>query len=231
MNLEREKLKEKREKPPAGSFHFSLLSFHSRSGFTLIEMLISLSIFAVITGMVLSNLRLGAQGDELRISSQLVAASIRRAQTLAIAGQTVSYCQGGADDKKLCPNGTTDCSGSPCVTETPSAYGVHFSTGSGANRRIILFADIDGDRTFDASEEIKGENVSSGPFVAVQALTLGASTSVSDLDIVFVPPKPSVVFNDGATADGMATVTVRHANTQQEKRITINKVSGQVSAD
>jgi prepilin-type N-terminal cleavage/methylation domain-containing protein len=197
-------------------------------GFTLVEMLISLAIFGVITGMVLANFRAGAQGDELRISSQLVASAVRRAQSLAIAGQTVAFCRGGANDLKLCPGGVADCTGGTCVTEVPAAFGIHFSTAPGEERRMTQFADTDNDKTLGPGEAMRSDSISSGPFVDVVGL---APEVGGALDIVFVPPKPSTVFNADAAPDGIAAITVRHRTTGAEKRVTVNKVSGQVSAE
>lgn len=198
-----------------------------KKGFTLIEMLISLAIFGVITGMVMANFKQGSQGDELRISSQLMASAIRRAQTAAVAGQTTSYCVLGTNDKKLCKN-AGDCPSGTCATEVPHGYGVHFSSAAVENRKVIMFADIDGDNVYSPSEAIRTDNVSSGPFVYVQTV---APTVGGMLDIVFVPPKPTIFINNNVTADGIATITVRHDNIGQQKRITINKVSGQISAE
>lgn len=199
-----------------------------QGGFTLIEMLISLAIFAVVTAFVTANFRVGRQGDELRIASQLAASAVRRAQTAALAGQVVRWCDGGTNDRKLCPGGTdAECGGGICRRDTPSGFGVRFSTADGENRTSVMFADIDGDKRYDPGEDIRHDNVSSGPFVIVSAVDPAASDA---LDIVFTPPKPSVTYN-AATTDVVATVTLRHTDTLQEKGVTVNAVSGQVSAE
>ena len=223
-----ERMKVRMKESASALSHFSSFSLSFSKGFTLIEMLISLAIFGVITGMVMANFKLGAQGDELRISSQLVASSIRRAQTMAIAGQTVAYCQGGTNNLRFCPNGAAQCPGGSCVREIPPGYGVHFSTATGENKKTIIFADLDGNNIYSTTEEIDRDSVSSGPFVRVSAVAPAASNA---LDIIFVPPKPTIVLNNNATADGVAVVTVRHDTIAKEKRITINKISGQISAE
>lgn len=197
-------------------------------GFTLIEMLLSLSIFAIVTAFVTANFRAGRQGDELRLSSQLVASAIRRAQSLATAGQTTAFCRGGTRDLQTCPSGlSSECGGGTCVVEVPRGYGIRFSTVAVDARKVILFADLDGDRAFDAGELIRSDSVSPGPSVRVQALVPVAGNT---LDIVFEPPKPSVFFN-GLTTTGIATVTTVHSVTNQTKNVSVNRVTGQVNAD
>jgi prepilin-type N-terminal cleavage/methylation domain-containing protein len=197
-------------------------------GFTLVEMLVSLSIFAVVTAFVTANFRAGRQGDELRVSSQLVASSIRRAQTLAIAGQTVFWCDGGAQDRRTCPGGTdAECGGGVCRRDIPDGYGAHFSTVDGEDRRVTVFADIDGDLRYDEGEAIRSDSVSSGPFVFVQAL---APEDGSALDIVFTPPRPGITFN-GDTSQVVAAIDLAHRETGAVDTVSVNAVSGQVNIE
>lgn len=197
-------------------------------GFTLIEMLLSMSIFAIVTAFVTANFRAGRQGDELRLSSQLVATAIRRAQTLAIAGQTVAFCRGGTRDLQTCPSGSSaECGGGTCVVEVPRGYGIRLSTALADERKVVLFADLDGDRAFDSGELIRSDTASPGPSVKVSTLS---PTSGATLDIVFEPPKPTVYFN-GSVATGVASITTQHAATGKTKNVTVNRITGQVNAD
>lgn len=209
------------------TFRSSRLTFDV--GFTMIEMLISLSIFAVVTAFVTANFRAGRQSDEIRLSSQLVATAIRRAQTLAIAGQASPSCVGGANDKKMCLGGTAaECPSGACVIDVPKGgYGIRLTTVSPDSRKVILFADLDGDRAYDAGELMRSDTVSPGPFVAVTALNPVASNV---LDIVFEPPKPKTWLNN-SVATPIATITLSHTTTGSSKTVTVNAVSGQVNAD
>jgi prepilin-type N-terminal cleavage/methylation domain-containing protein len=197
-------------------------------GFTLVEMLISLAIFAVITAFVTANFRVGQQGDELRISAQLLASSIRRAQTQTIAGQLLDYCHGGTNDLKVCPSGLDDeCPGGACSQDLPNGYGVHLSTTEASKRIVIVFADIDGDQAYDAGEEVIRDSISPGPFVFLETLV---PASGETLDIVFTPPKPAISFN-ASEMDTLATMTLRHETTGDTREVSINRISGQVNAD
>lgn len=194
----------------------------------MIEMLISLAIFAVITAFVTANFRTGRQSDEIRLGSQLLSTAIRRAQTMAISGQTVPLCQGGTNDKKVCISGTdAECGGGVCVRDVPRGYGIRLTSVSPASRRIITFADGDNDRAYDVGEELRNDPVSPGPFVEVTALDPVAG---GVLDIIFEPPKPKVWYN-GSDSQAIATMTVAHTTTGASRTVTINAISGQISGD
>ncbi len=200
----------------------------TRRGFTLIEMLVSLAIFVIVTAFVTANFRAGRQSDELRIASQLAASSLRRAQSFALAGQTTTFCRGGANDLRECLGGTdVECVGGACVREVPHGYGVHFSTVDPARQRIVFFADTNGNHAYDDGEAIRSDAVSPGTSVVVNTVNPSA-TGV--LDVVFDPPNPTVYFN-GGTATPIASVTVRHLATGQMKTVTVNALSGQINAD
>ena len=194
----------------------------------MIEMLISLAIFGVVTAFVTANFRAGRQSDELRMSTQLVGTAIRRAQTMAIAGQTTPYCQGGTNDKGVCPGGTNpECGGGTCILEVPKGYGIHLTT-TGAASKAILFADTDGDKTFSVRETLRTDSITPGPFVV--AFGLNPMSAGNALDILFEPPKPKIWFN-GSQATGIATITLKHTTSGQTKNVTVNLISGQINAD
>lgn len=198
------------------------------SGFTLIEMLVSLGIFAVITGVVIANFHGGNQGDELRAAVQLTASAVRHAQTSAIGSESVSWCVGGANNGKTCLGGTGgECPSGSCVRDIPKGYGVRFSSSGAEASMAISFADINGNGAFDAGEEMRRDRITVSSSVAVSTL---APSFAAVLDIVFSPPRPTVTFN--ATApDAIAVITIRHSATGATKAVTVNKVSGQVNID
>ncbi len=199
-------------------------------GFTLIEMLISLGIFAVITGVVMANFRVGSQGDELRSSSQLVAASLRRVQTAALAGQTARFCRDAAGNGGGICLSDADCPGTACVNDVPrGGYGLHFDTAEPGNRVMVTFADTNNDGLYQAAEETRRDNVSPEIFVSVIGVTPTVMGTV--LDVAFVPPRPTVRFNGGASPDLVASIVLRHRSTLQTKEVTVNSISGRVSAD
>ncbi len=201
-------------------------------GFTLVEMLVSLSIFAVVTGFVMAGFGQGRQSDELRISAQIVASALRRAQSFALSGQTVQYCRSTSnpnDANKFCPGGSSQCdTGYSCVVDVPPGFGVHFTTDANGNNKSVFFADLNNDKIYQTTEAIRTDSITPGPLVIVSSLR--TSNPVSFLDVVMQPPKPTIYFN-GSVTDSIATIRIVHRQGTQWRDITINRISGQINAD
>lgn len=197
-------------------------------GFTLVELLVSIAIIALITTAATANFRAGRRGDELLTAGRLVAATLRRAQTDALAGRTTMFCRGGANDLRLCPSGLpASCPGGTCVRELPLGYGVRFTTLAAGAGKSVSFADLDGDRMLDPGEEIRTNAISPIPGVVVSVV---APSAAGVLDVVFAPPKPTTYFN-GAAAAGIAAITVLHGQTGATRVVRVNGITGQVNAD
>jgi Tfp pilus assembly protein FimT len=197
-------------------------------GFTIIDMLVSLTIFAVVTGFLMANFRSGRTADELRIGAQNIGSAFREAQTMAMTGRTVAVCRGGSSNLKVCTLGVaTTCPSGTCANEVPRGYGLKLSVATGEASQTVIYADINGNRAFDAGETLKSSALSTTSRVSVKALT---PVSAGLLEVVFEPPKPTVFFN-GGTATTLATVQVQHATSGATRNVTINRVSGQVSLD
>jgi prepilin-type N-terminal cleavage/methylation domain-containing protein len=99
-----------------------------KRGFTIIELLVAVSIFIIITGLVVADFRRGARSDELKIAASGLASTLQRAQTMALAGEAI--------------NGIVPAGG----------YGVYVTLD--VPNRYIIFADNDDDKTYDAGEDL-----------------------------------------------------------------------------
>lgn len=104
-----------------------------RRGFTIIELLVAISIFIVVTSLVVANFRRGTRSDELRIAAFGLASTLRRAQTMAMTGALI--------------NGAMPLGG----------YGVHMTKDEPT--RYIIFADSD-DKMYGVGEELEGGIIS-----------------------------------------------------------------------
>jgi prepilin-type N-terminal cleavage/methylation domain-containing protein len=103
--------------------------FHvSRRGFTIVELLVALGIFVIITAMVVANFRAGSRSDELRIAAETLVSNLRKAQNMSLAGQLI--------------NGNSP----------PGGYGVYFKLSD--TDRYIIFADLNGDLGYTAGEAL-----------------------------------------------------------------------------
>jgi len=198
-----------------------------RRGFTLIELLISISILGVVTSFATANFRAGNRGEELRTASNLTIASIRRVQTMALAGQTQPLCAGGAMAGRLCLTRTdAECgAGSICALTVPRAYGIRYSTVPGENMTVTTFVDLEpSNKRYDAGEALRTEPIAPGAVIEAAAVT---PTDAGALDIVFEPPKPRVWFN-GSSSVAAATLQLQHSLSGLTKTLNINAVSGRI---
>ena len=199
----------------------------SARGFTLNELLVSMAILGILSGLLIANFSRGRLSDDLRISSQSLASNLRRVQNLAQIGQSL-------------------------VTGVvpPGGYGIAFEWLPNQNTYSI-FADI---AYFDiicitsnpnnANMQYDGAScdqlaeagvVQFRPDVVVSRIKLkgitcdfgGACPWDQYLDIAFKPPKPIPVV-DGAVGLTLE-IELRHLKNNQNRTITIIGPSGQIS--
>lgn len=172
-----------------------------KRGFTIIELLVSLGIFVIITTMVVANFRAGSRSDELKIAASALSSDLRRAQNMALAGQEV--------------NGVTPMGG----------YGVYFNLGEPGH--YIIFADVNDNQKYDIGEDLSdGKILLARNVVITGVLPLVASSAV----VVFKPPKPTIYIN-GGIVEGILAVTIKHSLSGKEKKIVINRVSGRIDVE
>lgn len=192
------------------------------------EMLVSMTILAVMTTYATANFRSGQRSDELRIAINQTISVVRRVQTMAISGQTVPICAGGTRSGLLCKTYTNaECgSGGTCGRTVPRAYGIRFSTGATKNQVATVFADLEtgNHNVFDNGEDLSTEELAPKGIVTVSAVSPNTG---GNLDIVYEPPKPRVWIN-GSTNVASATVQLRHTITGLTKTLQVNSVSGRI---
>ncbi len=178
-----------------------------KSGFTIVDLLVSISIFVIITAVTLSNFSRGRQRDDLEQGSLIVVSVLQQAQAYALAGQTV----GG-----VVPTG---------------GYGLHFDlTQSG---QFIFFADLDDDSLYSSGSD---SLVDAGSYnlpanVNIISLTIRqgeTSQSVSPVDFIYRPPQAARYLN-GLLNGGSLEITLRHGQTGETKLVTASTASGQVN--
>ncbi len=121
------------------------------AGFTIIELLLTLGIFTMMTSVVLVNYRSFNNNSGFTNAVEDVYLALREAQVYGSGGRTAG--------------GTTTC-GNP-ASSFNCAYGVHFVNGSGSYN---FFVDINQNRIFDT-----------GTGELIQTISLGSGTTVTSL--------------------------------------------------
>lgn len=174
--------------------------------FTIIELLVVISIISILSGILLINYRSGQKDLALQRAASKLAQDIRRTQEMATSAKE---CIDLAPPAGACPIG-----GGP-----PQGYGMYFIMGFPLS--YFIFSDTNGNRFFDGGEEIEG--------IYMEANIKLDALSGDPLQIIFSSPDPAVTICQGADC----TITsgwIRIKNDGKTRTITINKV-GQISTD
>lgn len=187
-------------------------------GFTLVEVLVTISIFMVITGIILTRYKDFSGGIVLSNLAYEIAITIRQAQVYGVAVKNASGFN--------------------------YPYGVHFSNTFGNS--FVLFADVDlPSNGYDDTSEIietlttrQGNTIDNFCAVTVSDITkcsTDITSPLSSLDITFLRPDPDAKFRTyiGAVTDTNykeATITVKSPKTEKIKIIKVRS-TGQISVE
>lgn len=144
----------------------------TKKGFTILELLITLSIIIILSGALLIGWRKGEDVYTLQRAAYKLERDIKEAQTRTME----------ADEM--------DC----VATATSSAsFGVFLDTSLGKESEYILFLDCNNDHVWDGgSTDLLIEQIEIEEGVEIFSLNAGA---FNNLHIVFVPPEPITYIN------------------------------------
>ena len=175
------------------------LSRMNQQGFNLVELLVAIAIFGIISTAVVANLRGGSSGNELNLQADNISSLLRQAQIQSSTGQPFN--------------------GNPPI----GGYGVSLATCSTPPCSVTLFADENGNFAYDgAAEEIQVVTLGS-------AVTINAISEGSPFAILFKPPRPYMCFGTECSGIGEATITLGSVQSDKTLTITANQISGSVS--
>ena len=104
-------------------FTMKCFSPRVRRGYTLLEMVIAVSLFVIISVVVLNNFRQGQRLDDLKTGSVEMVSNFREMQTLGMSGQVVNICHGGENDLDSCAE-DTDCPNGVCGLVPAGGFGI-----------------------------------------------------------------------------------------------------------
>lgn len=152
---------------------------NKNKGFTLIEVIVSLTIVALISGAMMANYRAGEETNKLILAANSLSGDFRAAQNNTLGA--VRY-------------GTTTPDG---------GWGIHIDLDE-SDTSYKLFANENYDNgnnlTYDegeALEEYGGKTVE-----LEEGITMASTTAGSELDVTFVPPDPDTMIYDGDSLQG-----------------------------
>jgi len=186
------------------------------AGFTLVEMLTSISLIVIITAVFIANYRESNTRSDLTMSAQKLVADIHLAQNNALG--LVEY--GGQ--------------------VPPGGWGVHLDLAN--SDRYVVFADNDnpavnepgqispadpGFSYYEADEGLESYGakvVKLSNNIRLARFTENYSSYASALNVTFLPPDPKVYINNSSVDYSAGIIILRDSLTGEEKEIYVNRL-------
>lgn len=165
-----------------------------QNGFTLVELIVSIFIVALMSGLFLANYHSANKRSELGMIKQKLASDIRLAQNYSLGSKTY--------DGLNLPGG---------------GWGAHFDLADPIH--YIIFADKaafgfpNGNQAYDAGEAIETKTLPDG-------ISINALSPANVVDIVFFPPDP-VTYVNGSAITG-AQIVLKEEMNNSTAVITVN---------
>jgi len=171
-----------------------------KSGFTLIELIVSVSIIAMVTGIFLANYSSANRRSDLIMTSQKLVSDIRMAQNYALG--LTRYGLSGSTNVPL------------------GGWGIHFDLQSYGTNKYVIFADDNGNGVYDSGED----NISNG----AQVTSLPTNISINSLssgnkaDITFLPPDPITTITGSSATSSQVDIILKDSKSNTIKTVRVN---------
>ncbi len=167
--------------------------FHASAGFTLIEIVVTLAIIAIIFSVAANGFNRSNSESNVRSATELLASDLRAAALYALNSEQFQL-------------------------QAPNGWGIYFDLGT---ETYTIFADLDNDRVYDTNEKFKsttlGRNVSISAVCFSACGTINGSVYFSTADVV---PYYDNIQITNATGD--LTIDIIDAVTSTTKVIAVN---------
>ncbi len=129
-------------------------------GFSLIELLVVISIILIMSALILASYRSGQIRYTLNLAAEQIISNLRQAQNSAISGK---------------------------MAETYNGYGIYFRVNQSY---YIIFGDVNGNKTYETpTSDILLETTQLPNGIKINSIVQGA-TSYSYAEVDFEPPAP-----------------------------------------
>ncbi len=178
-----------------------------RGGFTMIEVVVMLSVITALSVVVLFSFTGLNEGVALNRSSRELALAIRKTQNMSLAIRRVQ---------------------TPAGPVIPSAVGIQLSTLNA--KKFLIFADLARDNRYNPADDVMIEEGTFERTIFIRSLLNQAGTPQTIVNIVFQAPEATVVIadRDGSSIGDMLTIELTPTLGGSSKQISV-RTSGQVS--
>ena len=180
--------------------------------FTLVELLVSIAIFALMTALLVAKYGNFNQSILLNNLAYDIALNIRSAQSYG-----------------LNVRGVASSGGNPSEFKYP--FGVRFINN---NNNFILFADIDADGFYDTGETILS-TVTIKSVASIDSLCVtnnnSCSGTVNSLNITFKRPDPNAIIRGNSDSNNMGMAEIVIKSTDGSKKKIVIRSNGQIGVE
>jgi|WetSurMetagenome_2_1015567.scaffolds.fasta_scaffold01475_9 prepilin-type N-terminal cleavage/methylation domain-containing protein len=171
---------------------------NNNSGFTLLELIVSISVITILIAIFFTNYHGADQRTNLTSVAQKLVSDIRTAQNNSLG--SVPY--GG-----VLPAG---------------GWGIHLDTTN--NNKYLLFADVNNNKVYDVGEALPASGGSTFTLPAntvISDLTDGGSHS--NLDITFLPPDPITrIYWSQFSSSTIASIVIKQNIVNRTENVNVN---------
>jgi prepilin-type N-terminal cleavage/methylation domain-containing protein len=145
------------------------MNSRSGKGFTVIEILVAAGIFALLSAVVLADLRTGGRIQILQAAADELASRIKQAQDMAYSSAKQFIC---STDGNVCRSGSACDAAYPtnCSEQYVTQYGVAFEIG-GSSSRYLIGADYSGLGDYAAAEAVPNGLVTLPSNIVISSVT------------------------------------------------------------
>lgn len=172
-----------------------------KQGFTMIELIVSITIIALVTGLFLANYSSANRRTDLTMTAQKMVADIRLAQSYALG-----LARYGNSGSLNIPDG---------------GWGVHFDLQNYGNNRYNIFADDDANTLYgsgEADERFGAQIIYLPTNIIIYSISIG-----NKADLTFLPPDPKTTINNGiVNTNTSVDIVLRDVKTSTNKTVRIN---------
>ncbi|MBI5405197.1 MAG: type II secretion system protein [Candidatus Kerfeldbacteria bacterium] len=198
----------------------------NRRGFTLVELIISISIFVFLTTVTVFSFRGAGFASSVRSNGAILASTLRRMQSYAISGNSVRVCSDYSSNPRTCETATT-CGGVLTCDAVVPTGGFGVAVLSANATAVSIFADLNNDQQYTAARDV---------LIETQTVNLTDKTRISNGGgfpqvVVFGAQrgKPSFVPANGNAANNTQYFCVSHPNfTGTYRKVIVNGITGSV---
>lgn len=174
-----------------------------KPGFTLIELIVSIGIISMVTGIFLANYSSANRRTDLTMTAQKMVTDIRMAQNYSLG-----LARYGESSLAHVPLG---------------GWGIHFSMS--ANNQYTIFADDDGNAVYNSGEADLNSGAQTTGFpnnIIIDSIK--GPAVINSLDVTYLPPDPiTTITNDVTMAtSSQVDISLKDLRTNTYKTVRIN---------